>query len=223
MKAYIMGVPQREQSIKKIKSELRHIGFSEIIVSIDDKKRGPWSNLSSILKKISSSKENAIVFQDDVSIEIELLKKSLSKLTLLSRFCPVISLFTPPQKRFDSLKSQGYDALMSHKIFWVPCVFYRYDFASKILEANEDINQDKAGYHDELRISYALQKNKEMGLTLIGSFVEHRLDIKSTLGTPSKIGSVVRNTRIMAEKPIDVTDFNCHVDQKKTSYKEYLK
>jgi len=200
MKAHIITVPDRSAPLRRLVHSFSLCkSIDQITIHIDHEYKGPWFNTLQALTAIASGTEICLISQDDIKplptaidAHINVLKGHLTDPIGL------ISLFTPPRKEFQEISEKGFDGFNDNNFLWAQFYMISPEFAQDVIECNELIDRAKAKYHDEVRFRFAAQKYKKRIVTLCHSFARHDLSVKSTLGTPSAIGSVVRDTKSIA-------------------------
>jgi len=204
--AYVISVPQRANSAARVFKGLNHIPYIDRVVMLPDhERRGPWWNTARALTYIATEGRGGLIVQDDVKIRGKALEAHLEALVGHLGTYGLISLFAPPQIKYDRLNEQGYHGEVSRNFFWAQMYLVSAKFAQDVLECDAMLDQSKVTIHDEIRFRYAAQVVGTKMVTLASSFCEHDLDVKSVMGTPPKIGSVVRNTRNLATEAGDFT------------------
>lgn len=221
MKGKIIAIPEREKYYMRVAEQIELILGKWPQIFVDHDKHGPWFNLKNALQQAAKETEPSLIVQDDMILNVEAIQENLNRFKILLKNWPFVSLFTPPRKALLQLKEQGYSAIESYQFMWGPITIYTPQFARQVLEYSKELDDVKCKYHDEMRIGHTLQRTNQFALTLLGSFGNHDLSIKSSLGTPAKIGKVVRNTQIQWSGSINLNNFRVKTIKSQTDYSIY--
>lgn len=201
---HVITVPERRESADRITDVFAGVHVvGHVKHYCDTDHNGPWWNVSRALQSIVIKGTPAIITQDDMIYDAERLNQHLPMIIPHLERWPLVSMFTPPRAEFHDLNERGYNGWQAYEFFWAPFYMVTPEFAQATLEADKYLDAGKAKHHDEHRYSAASQRLQQRILTLIGSLGRHDLEIRSTLGTPAKIGKLVRDTQIVAGKGFD--------------------
>ena len=210
MKAYVITIPKRSSSAARVYRGLSQVkGLESVTLLVDHDMKGIWWNTARALYEVASGIEPGLIVQDDVLVRANALSVHLEPLAAqVNSKLGMISLFCPPQARFEKLREKGYHGVVGHEFLWAQMYLIDPDFAGAVLMADKGMDQDKSGPWDEVRFRVAAQKFGWDIATLAYSMCSHDISVKSTMGTASKIGKNVRDTRLFANKDDDLSALN---------------
>ena len=226
MRACIIAVPSRLYHAQKICTNLLTIGqhIDSVAIKMDYQGRGPWFNIERALWDSVSAWEPFLILQDDVLLNMQNPKLSIHlqqlEYQIRSSALGLISIFTPPQKRFREKAEQGYNAMIGNYFMWGQMFMVSPEFA-KIVLAVDNFLSPEVKHHDEVRFRVASQVYQVDMMTVIGSLCRHNLEIPSTLGTGPKVGKTWRDTQILADSNTDFSEiefFEYRTDADKQAY-----
>jgi len=202
MKVSIITVPSRSQSLRRLVHTFSLCKkIDQITIHVDHEYQGPWFNTKQALIEIQKSDNPVLIAQDDIKPIPAVIDAHIDDLSnAVNDKYGLISLFSPPRKEYQEIKEQGFHGFDDNNFLWAQFYMICPKFASDVLQYDKLLNQGKVKYHDEVRFRFAAQRTGKRIITLCDSFARHDLEVKSTLGTPSKIGSVVRDTKSTATK-----------------------
>jgi len=225
MNVFIITVPERMNHTKCLRDKLSYCEcINNVKVLIDFEHNGPWWNTERAIRQIAESGEAGIVLQDDALIDKEMWDHHIKVIeSHLSKF-GMISMFTPPQALYDKINQDGeYNGTVGDYFMWAVCYMINPLFAKDIIEESKHIDESKAKYHDEVRVRFAAQRKNWSIAILSKSIASHNLHIKSTLGTPAKIGNLVRDTRTLMTKSDDYSELKLKKHTHKQDWMEFAK
>ena len=198
MIAFILSVPERSQSVRTLINQLLLVdSIDQVTLCIDRDHKGLVWNRRRAHDAIRECDSPCLLFEDDARVIPNLLSKHLSNLVRhVKEDIGMISLFCPPQKKYDDLRQKGFDGVKSHEFLWAQMILIDPKFAGLVNDCDESPESEPT--YTEQRYSVASKKTGSKIVTLTKSLAWHDLSVKSTLGTPAKLGHTVRDTKCMA-------------------------
>lgn len=190
MRTYIQAVPERESYVRtSIVPGLERHGLADVRVMTDHSHNGPLWNASRIWEQVAHEREPALILQDDV-----ILHPAFGvHIAAVSRHgLEAVSLFAPPRKDMTRFYESGHNFVENYRFLWMPGMILSPGFCSGLLEY--------AGGKDTIHDDSVLgEYSATAGIpvwNMLPSLVQHNLEIRSTLGTATKVGNTVRETRV---------------------------
>lgn len=191
MKVAVQCVPSRARSVASIKDKITSLGV-EVKPYMDFDHKGTMWNFTRIINDEDYIKDDhLLILQDDV-IFSESFDYSVFEVLeyMKSNSIGCVSLFSPPRKYYKEEHKKGTKYYVEKNYLWQPAIILSPSFRKGLIDYKFETT------HDDCFVGSYAKENKDYVQVTIPSLVRHDLDIKSTLGTPAKIGKLVRDTYI---------------------------
>lgn len=191
LKVAIQCVPERVKQVQRIESFIKGIGL-ECKHYMDFERNGTIWNFNRIINDLSYIGTSHLLFlQDDVlfSDNFEHHIKDVYRYSLLNNVNG-ISLFTPPRKYYKDAYSKGTKYYIEKNFLWMQAML----FSPNYLKGLRDFKDDTS--HDDVFVANYAKHSNDYVRVLIPSIVQHDLSIKSSIGTPNKIGKLERKSQL---------------------------
>tara|TARA_Y100001972_G_scaffold52889_1_gene64778 strand:- start:4957 stop:5607 length:651 start_codon:yes stop_codon:yes gene_type:complete len=208
MIAYILSIPERSQSVRTLINQLLLVEcIDEIALIIDRDHTGLVWNRRRAHEIIRKRDTPCLLFEDDARIIPSIVSQHLPHLVKhCSKDVGMISLFCPPQKKYDELREKGFHGIKSEEFLWAQMILIQPSFAGAVNDCDEA--PEIQPYYTEKRYVNASKKTGMKIITLTKSLAWHDISVKSTWGTPAKVGGTIRDTRCMATSQDDFSLLN---------------
>jgi len=196
MKVCLQTIPKRLEVSQRIRTQLIDLGVNpkDIKLFVDSELRGPFWNFKQILAANQGCKEPVVYFQDDIILGDRFLNH-LEDLLEKNLYC--VSLFAPPRQQYAKALLNGFNAYEERKFLWMQGVIFSPD---SIKELSEDVEEYSLRSSD-LFVQRSFIKRKRLVTICLPSLIQHDLSIKSSLGTPAKLGRTVRESQVFEPIP----------------------
>ena len=198
MRVYIQTVPERRGYLETVLfPALSDQGLTDVRPMSDHDHNGPFWNASRIWEQIAHEAEPALYLQDDVILH-PAFGHHLS--VIAGHGLEAVSLFAPPRNDMTRFHEDGYTFVENYRFLWMPGMILSPGFCRGLVEyaRTQDTIHDDSVLGDYSRLARIPVWN------VLPSLVQHNLQIRSTLGTATKVGNTVRETRVWQDDiPLD--------------------
>jgi GR25 family glycosyltransferase involved in LPS biosynthesis len=194
VKFYIQAVSDRLPFITQcIIPSINSQGFKDIHVSVDHERKGPLYGATQIWKKIIEQDDRAIILQDDVILHKN-FSQSLKEINehIDAGVMQAVSLFAPPRKIMLESFEKGHNFIENYDFLWLQGVIFTKEFCKGLIKYAETQNT----IHDDSVVRDYASSNGIPIWNCLPSLIQHDLNIKSTLGTPTSTGGRLRMSSV---------------------------
>jgi GR25 family glycosyltransferase involved in LPS biosynthesis len=193
----IQAVPERMQYVFNLKKQLTEFGLDTSIFC-DQHKVGMMWNMKRILE--TEWEDKVLILQDDVILAPN-FQHHLADIEsrMDSEGIECVSLFAPPRQYYQDAYKNGTTLYLEKNFLWNPAMLYSKQYRKDLIEFENNM-KDKNWI--DVWISNFAKETKRYIYISLPSIVQHDLNIKSTLGTPKKVGKVFRESYIYHEVPL---------------------
>lgn len=170
----IQTIAERLENAERIRAQMGGT------IYLDAKREGLFPTFKNIIRQETKHQKHLVHFQDDVALAKDLESYIDTILQdMATKNMSLVSLFVPRRRAFAPENSfQRYEPL--DNFLWCQGLVIRADFLAALVTYASDYRKQEA--YDDVFVAHALRHYKTKAYVHIPALVQHRIDMKSSIG-----------------------------------------